>query len=87
MDIILNIALNIFKVLVFLFFGLMLYLAITMLLIGVVFVIREALLFYCGVDLYEKMKNILPKPKQKIKKKVVLNEESDKEWLKNRGRY
>ena len=87
MDIILNIALNIFKVLVFLFFGLLLYLAVTILLIGIVFVIRETLLFYCGVDLYEKMKSWLPRQKKTTRKHVVLNEDSDIEWLKNRGRY
>ena len=87
MEIFLDILLNIFKVLVFLFFGLALYLAVTMLLIGIVFVLRESLLFYCGFDLYEKMKNLLPKPKKTTKKHVVLNEDTDKEWLKNRGRY
>ena len=87
MKIFLDIVLNIFKILVFLFAGLAFYLAITFILIGVVFVLRETLLFYCGFDLYEWMKTWLPKPKKKVKKNVVLNEDTDKEWLKNRGRY
>ena len=66
-------------------FGIILYVAITIVLIGAVFVIREALLTFTGFDLYEWLKNIAPRQK-KVKKKVVLNESTDDAWLKDRGR-
>lgn len=82
-----DILLNTFRLLFSLFMGIVLYLCITILILGTTFVIREALLFFFGVDIYETMKKWMPKPKPKVKKNVVLNEDSDIEWLKNRGRY
>ena len=76
--VVLNILLN-------LFLGFLLYLAITVLIIGTIFVIRTALMLFFGFDLYEWLKNLVSK-KKKTKKKVILNEDSDKEWLESRGR-
>ena len=76
--VVLNILLN-------LFLGFLLYLAITVLILGTIFVIRTALMLFFGFDLYEWLKNLVPK-KKKTKKRVILNEDSDKEWLKSRGR-
>ena len=82
-----DIVLNVLRVLLSLFMGLFLHLGITGLILGSTFVIREALLFFFNIDIYEIMKKWIPKPKNKTKKNVILNEESDTEWLKNRGRY
>ena len=82
-----NILLSILRLFGSLFLGILLYLGITVIVLGSVFVWREALLFFFNIDLYEIMKKWLPKSKQKVKKNVILNEESDTEWLKNRGRY
>ena len=80
--------LDIVRILAFFVSGFILYLSITILHIGATFVIREALLYFCGFDLYEWLKSWIPKPGKK-KKKIKTTEltESDAEWLKNRGRY
>ena len=82
-----DIVLNVLRVLLSLFMGLFLHLGITGLILGSTFVIREALLFFFGIDLYEIMKKWVPKAKSKPKKKHEPLTESDEEWLKNRGRY
>ena len=72
-----------------LFLGILLYLGITILVIGSTFVVREALLFFFGIDLYEVMRSWSSKLKLKPKKKKQEQQltDSDEEWLKNRGRY
>ena len=82
-----DIVLKALRVLASLFMGILLYLGITGLILGSTFVIREALLFFFGVDIYEIMKKWAPKAKSKPKKKQEPLTESDELWLKNRGRY
>lgn len=83
-----DIVLNVLRILSLLFMGILLYLGITGLILGSTFVIREALLFFFGIDIYEKMKKWVSKiklnPKNKQEQPLT---ESDEEWLKNRGRY
>ena len=70
------------------FLGLLLYLGVTILVLGTIMVIREGLLFAFKFDLYEYLKNLVEQIKVKsIKVETKLLEESDEEWLKNRGRY
>lgn len=64
--------------------GIILHVAIDLVLIGSVFVLRSAIIFYYNFDFMAWLKKFEDKEPKKTKK--VLNED-DKEWLKNRGRY
>ena len=70
-----------------LFLGLMMYLAVTVLVLGTTMVIRESMLAAFKFDLYEGLKALAAKCKPEKKERQVLNEATDEEWLKNRGRY
>lgn len=82
-----NILLTILRILGALFLGLMMYLAVTALVLGTTMVIRESMLYAFKFDLYEGLKALAAKCKPEKKERQVLNEATDEEWLKNRGRY
>ena len=71
-----------------LFLGLLLYFGVTTLVLGTTMVMRETMLSWFKFDLYEGLKKLAEKLKVepvKIENKSL--EESDEEWLKNRGKY
>lgn len=82
-----NTLLTILRILGAVFLGLAMYLAITILVLGTTMVLREGMLIAFKFDLYEGLKTLVAKCKPKKKERQVLNEATDEEWLKNRGRY
>ncbi len=65
-------------------FGIILHVAIDLILIGTVFVLRSAIIFYYNFDIMSWFKKFENKDLKKSKK--ILNEDGN-EWLKTRGKY
>lgn len=77
---------NIARGLGLLLFSMVLYVSITLFILGSTFVFREFMKFYFNIDIINYMPEIKIE-RSKKKKKTILNEANDEEWLKTRGKY